>query len=98
MRVHQATGTPAAPRALSLLLNIVMNNAARVPGRGKALFSSVREAIGNLQQVWKPRKGQEKKSLFPESATVVATTAQGASKKKCISNALGYTLVVVEVL
>ena len=39
-----------------------------------------------------------KKSLFPESATVVATTAQGGSKKKCFSNALGYTLAVLEVL
>ena len=40
----------------------------------------------------------KKKSLFPENATVVATTAQGGSKKKCFSNALGYTLVVLEVL
>ena len=47
--------------------------------------------------MWKPRKGQEK-ILFPEGATVVATTAQGGSKKKCLSNALGYTLVVLEVL
>ena len=39
-----------------------------------------------------------KKSLFPERATVVATRAQGGSKKKCFSNALGYTLVVLEVL
>ena len=39
-----------------------------------------------------------KKSLFPESATVVANTAQGGSKKKCFSNALGYTLVVLEML
>ena len=29
---------------------------------------------------------------------MVATTAQGGSKKKCFSNALGYTLVVLEVL
>ena len=36
----------AAPRALSVLLEIVMNNAARVAGHGKALFSSVREAVG----------------------------------------------------
>ena len=40
----------------------------------------------------------KKKSLFPENATVVATTAQGGNKKKCFSNALGYTLVVLEVL
>ena len=40
----------------------------------------------------------KKKSLFPENATVVATTAEGGSKKKCFSNALGYTLVVLEVL
>ena len=39
-----------------------------------------------------------KKCLFPENATGVATTAQGGSKKKCFSNALGYTLVVLEVL
>ena len=38
--------TPAAPRALRFLLEIVMNNAARVAGHGKALFSSVKEAIG----------------------------------------------------
>ena len=38
----------------------------------------------------------KKKSLFPESATVVATTAQGGSKKKCFSNALRHTLVVLE--
>ena len=37
-----------------------------------------------------------KKSLFPENATVVATTAQGGSKKKCFSNALRHTLVVLE--
>ena len=37
---------PAAPRALSFLFEIVMNSAARVAGHGKALFSSVREAIG----------------------------------------------------
>ena len=40
----------------------------------------------------------KKKSLFLENATVVATTAQGRSKKKCFSNGLGYTLVVLEVL
>ena len=40
----------------------------------------------------------KKKSLFPESATVVTTTAQGGGKKKCFPNALGYTLVVLEVL
>ena len=40
----------------------------------------------------------KKKSLFPENATVVATTAQGGCKKKCFSNALEYTLVVIEVL
>ena len=34
----QATGTPAAPRALSFLLQTVINNAARVAGHGKALF------------------------------------------------------------
>ena len=51
---------PAAPRALSFLLETVINNAARVDGHGKALFSSVREAIGILKWVWKPRKGQEK--------------------------------------
>ena len=39
-----------------------------------------------------------KKSLSPEDATVVATTAQGGSKKKWFSNALGYTLLVLEVL
>ena len=39
------TGTPAAPRALDFLLEIVINNAARVAGHGKALASSVREAI-----------------------------------------------------
>ena len=40
----------------------------------------------------------KRKSLFPEDTTVVATTAQGGSKEKCFSNALGYTLVVLEVL
>ena len=60
---HQATGTPAAPRALSFLLEIVINNAARVAGHGKALFFSVREATGILKYVWKPRKGQEKSPL-----------------------------------
>ena len=40
----------------------------------------------------------KEKSLFPESATVVATAAQGGSKKKCFFNALWYTLVVLEVL
>ena len=40
----------------------------------------------------------KKKCLFPENATVVATTAQPGGKKKCFSNALGYTLVVLEVL
>ena len=59
LKLHQATGTPAAPRALSFLLEIVMNSAARVAGHGKALLSSVREAIGILKQVWKQRKGQE---------------------------------------
>ena len=37
-----------------------------------------------------------KKSLFPENATVVATTAQRGSKKKCFSNALRHTLIVLE--
>ena len=46
LQPHQATGTPAAPRALRFLLEIVINNAARVAGHGKALFSSVGEAIG----------------------------------------------------
>ena len=45
----------------------------------------------------KTKERPRKKSLFPERATVVATTAQGGSKKKCFSNALGYTLVVLEV-
>ena len=45
----KATGTPAAPRALTFLLEIVMNIAARVAGHGKALFFSVREAIGILK-------------------------------------------------
>ena len=40
---------PGKPRALSFLLEIVINNAARVAGHGKALFSSVREAIGILK-------------------------------------------------
>ena len=34
----------------------------------------------------------------PENATVVATTAQRRSRDKCLSNALWYTLVVLEVL
>ena len=46
--------------ALSFLLEIVMNNAARVAGHGKALFSSVKEAIGILKYVWEKRKGQTK--------------------------------------
>ena len=37
-----------------------------------------------------------KKSLFPENATVVATTALGGSRNKCFSNALRHTLVVLE--
>ena len=41
---------------------------------------------------------KKKNSLFPENATVVATTAQGGSKKKCFSNATGYPLVALEVL
>ena len=45
----QATGTPTEPRALSFLSEIVVNNAARVTGHGKALFSSVREAISILK-------------------------------------------------
>ena len=40
----------------------------------------------------------KKKSLFAENATVVATPAQGESRKKCFSHALGYTLVALEVL
>ena len=44
-----ATGTPAAPRALGFLLEFIINSAARVAGHGKALFSSVREAIGILE-------------------------------------------------
>ena len=61
---------------------------------GERPFFCVRETIGILKYMWKPRKGQ-KKSLFPKSATVVATTAQGGSKKKCFSNALRHTLVVL---
>ena len=38
--------TPTAPRALSFLLEIVMNNGTRVAGHGKALLSSVKESIG----------------------------------------------------
>ena len=41
--------TPAAPRALSFLLEIVIYKAAKFAGHGKALFSSVREAIGMLK-------------------------------------------------
>ena len=44
-----ATGIPAGPRAVEFLLRIVMNNAARVAGHGKALFSTVREDIGILK-------------------------------------------------
>ena len=66
-------------------------------GHGKALFSGVSEAIGILRRCGNQGKAKEK-SLFSENATVVATTAQGGSKKKCFSNALGYTLVVLEVL
>ena len=40
---------PGSARALSFRLEIVINNAARVAGHGKALFSSVREAIGILK-------------------------------------------------
>ena len=43
------TGTPAGPRALSFLFEIVINNAARVAGHGKVLFSSVGEATGILK-------------------------------------------------
>ena len=62
---------------------------------GERPFFCVREAIGILKYVWKPRKGQEKIPFSP-NATVVATTAQGGSKKKCFSNALRHTLVVLE--
>ena len=34
--------------------------------------------------------------FFLKDATVVATTAQGGSKKKCFCNALRHTLVVLE--
>ena len=37
---------PAAPRALGFLLEIDINNAARVAGHGEALFASAREGIG----------------------------------------------------
>ena len=40
---------PSAPRALSFLLEIVIDNAARVADHGRALFSTVREAIGILK-------------------------------------------------
>ena len=51
---------PGSAKSAEFLLEIVINNAARVAGHGKALFSSVREATGILKLVWKPRKGQEK--------------------------------------
>ena len=41
-------------------------------------------------------KERPRKIPFFLNATVVATTAQGGSKKKCFSIALGHTLVVLE--
>ena len=40
---------PCSAESADVLLGIVINNAARVAGHGKALFSSVREAIGILK-------------------------------------------------
>ena len=40
---------PCSARALSFLLETVINNAARVARHDKALFSCVREAIGILK-------------------------------------------------
>ena len=40
---------PGRARALSFLLEIVISNAARVAGHGKALFFSVREAMRILK-------------------------------------------------
>ena len=51
----------------------------------RRLLSNVRDVIGNFKKMLKPWGGQEKYPFFPENATVVATTAQGGSKKKCIS-------------
>ena len=65
---------------------------------GERPFFCVREAIGIFKVDVETEERPRKKSLFSENATVVATTAQGGSKKKCFSNALGYTLVLLEML
>ena len=56
MHMHMVLACPTLtppshrnPEALSFLLEFVINNAARVAGHGKALFSSVREAMGILK-------------------------------------------------
>ena len=49
------------------------------------LLLDVRDVIGNLKEMLKPWGGQEKFPFSFKNATVVATTAQGGSKKKCIS-------------
>ena len=62
---------------------------------GERSFFSVGETVGSLSRCGNQGKAK-KNSLFPKNATVVATTAQGGSKKKCFSIALRHTLVVLE--
>ena len=49
------------------------------------LLSNVRDVVGNFKKMLKPCARQEKFAVSFKNATVVATTAQGGSNKKCIS-------------
>ena len=40
---------PGSAKSAEVSVEVVINNAARVAGHGKALFSSVREVIGILK-------------------------------------------------
>ena len=48
------------------------------------LLRNVRDVIGNFKKMLNPWGGQQKYAFFLENATVVATTAEGGSKKKCL--------------
>ena len=82
---YQATAAPATPMTEVGARVSVMTNQKLATAPTQRLLSNVRDVIGNSNKMLKPCRGQEKYPFFLKNATVAATTAQGKSKKKCIS-------------
>ena len=63
----------------------LMSKETLVTALTQRLLSNFRVVMGNFKKMLKPLGGQENVAFFLRNATGVATTAQGGSKRKCLS-------------